>query len=60
MYEQARKYQSRVDKETLAKQVMNYYTKKHVPVLTELVQNYVTFNRWFSGVPGVSFQLPVT
>jgi phospholipase C len=60
MYEQARKYQSRVDKETLAKQVMNYYTENQVPVLTELVQNYVTFNRWFSGVPGVSFQLPLT
>lgn len=54
LYEQLRKYDSTVDKKTLAKQVMNYYTESEVPVLTELVQNYVVFNRWFSGVPGVS------
>ena len=35
-------------------QVMNYYTEDQVPVLTELVQNFVTFNHWHSGVPGVS------
>lgn len=52
--EQMRIYDSTVDKKTLAEQVMNYYTEAQVPVLTELVQNYVVFNRWFSGVPGVS------
>jgi phospholipase C len=35
-------------------QVMNFYTEDQVPVITELTQQFVTFNDWFSGVPGVS------
>ncbi len=42
--EQLRLYSSKVNKTTLSQQVMNYYTEKQVPVLTELVQNFVTFN----------------
>lgn len=60
LYEQITKYDKSVDNKTLAKQVMNYYTEGQVPVLTELVQNYVVFDQWFSGVPGVSTStLPV-
>ncbi|KAG6824944.1 hypothetical protein H0H92_005343 [Tricholoma furcatifolium] len=31
---------------------MNYYTEEQVPVFTELVQNFVTFNHWHSDVAG--------
>ncbi|KAL2015061.1 hypothetical protein VTK56DRAFT_6413 [Thermocarpiscus australiensis] len=50
--EQLRNYGSKVNRSTLAQQVMNYYTEEQVPVLTELVKNFVTFNRWHSAVPG--------
>ena len=50
--EQLRLYGSKVNQTTLAQQVMNYYTEKQVPVLTELVRNFVTFNHWHSAVPG--------
>ncbi|KAJ5162465.1 hypothetical protein N7492_007857 [Penicillium capsulatum] len=36
----------------LASEVMSYYPEKHVPVLTKLVKEYCTFNRWFSSFPG--------
>lgn len=41
-------------KAMLAKQVMNYYTEDQTPVMTALVQNFLTFNHWHSDVPGVS------
>lgn len=52
--EQLRLYGSTVNRSTLAQQVMNYYTEDQVPVLTALVQNFVTFNHWHSAIPGVS------
>ena len=54
VHEQLRLYGSKVNKTTLAQQVMNYYTEEQVPVLTALVKNFVTFNHWHSAVPGVS------
>lgn len=54
VYEQLRRYGNSVNKTELAKQVMNYYTEQEVPVMTSLVQNYLTFNHWHSDVPGVS------
>ncbi|KAH8911764.1 phosphoesterase [Coniochaeta sp. PMI_546] len=50
--EQLRLYGSKVNRTTLAQQVMNYYTEDQVPVLTALVQNFVTFNHWHSAIPG--------
>lgn len=54
VYEQLSRYGSDVNKTELAKQVINYYTEEQVPVMTSLVQNYLTFNHWHSDVPGVS------
>lgn len=53
--EQLRLYSSDANRTELAKQVMNYYTEDQVPTLTSIVQNFVTFNYWHSGLPGVSF-----
>lgn len=53
VHEQLRRYGDDVDKTSLAKQVLNYYTEDEVPVLTSLVQNYLTFNHWHSDHPGV-------
>lgn len=55
--EQLRLYGSKVNRSTLAQQVMNYYTEEQVPVLTQLVKNFVTFNHWHSAIPGVSCPL---
>ncbi|GIJ83273.1 hypothetical protein Asppvi_002092 [Aspergillus pseudoviridinutans] len=52
VHEQVRKYGAKVKKASLAAQVMNYYTEQQVPVLTSLVQNYLTFNHWHSDIPG--------
>lgn len=52
--EQLRLYESNAKRSELATQVMNYYTEEQVPVLTTLVQNFVTFNHWHSDIPGVS------
>jgi phospholipase C len=52
--EQLRLYSSDANRTELAKQVMNYYTEDQVPTLTSIVQNFVTFNYWHSGLPGVS------
>jgi phospholipase C len=52
--EQLRLYSSQQNKTFLGTEVMNYYTEEQVPVLTALVQNYVTFNHWHSDIPGVS------
>ncbi|KAJ9210376.1 hypothetical protein DTO166G4_8024 [Paecilomyces variotii] len=53
VHEQIRVYGSSVaNKSELATQVLNYYTEEQVPVLTALVQNFVTFNHWHSDVPG--------
>jgi phospholipase C len=54
VHEQLRRYGDDVNKTELAKQVLNYYTEDEVPVLTSLVQNYLTFNHWHSDHPGVS------
>ncbi|GAM35346.1 hypothetical protein TCE0_017f03615 [Talaromyces pinophilus] len=50
--EQLRLYSSDANRTELAKQVMNYYTEDQVPTLTSIVQNFVTFNYWHSGLPG--------
>ena len=47
-------YGDDADKAYLAKQVINYYIEDEVPVMTTLVQNYLTFNHWHSDHPGVS------
>ncbi|KAJ6083718.1 hypothetical protein N7467_007853 [Penicillium canescens] len=52
VHEQLRRYGDDVNKTELAKQVLNYYTEDEVPVLTTLVQNYLTFNHWHSDHPG--------
>ncbi|OKL58502.1 hypothetical protein UA08_06056 [Talaromyces atroroseus] len=38
--------------ETAAKQVMGYYSEDEIPVMVNLVDEFVTFNYWFSCVPG--------
>lgn len=37
-----------------AKEVMGYYTPDQVPVITSFCENFVTFDKWHSCVPGVS------
>jgi phospholipase C len=54
VHEQIRVYTGKADTDTLSQQVMNYYTEDQVPVLTALTQNFVVFNNWHSGIPGVS------
>ncbi|KAJ5702421.1 hypothetical protein N7488_009969 [Penicillium malachiteum] len=51
VFEQLRQY-SDANKTSLAQQVLNYYTEDQVPVMTSLVQNYLTFNHWHSDLPG--------
>lgn len=58
VHEQLRLYDSSENWTLLSQQVMNYYTEEQVPVLTSLVQNFVTFNYWHSAIPGVSFSGP--
>lgn len=55
LHEQLRNYPAAADA-TAAKQVLHYYTEKQVPVMTELVNNFLTFNHWHSDVPGVSIR----
>ncbi|EOO02651.1 putative phosphoesterase superfamily protein [Phaeoacremonium minimum UCRPA7] len=50
--EQYHNYGSKVNITELAIQVMNYYTEDQVPVMTSLVQNFLTFNHWHSDVAG--------
>lgn len=52
VHEQLRLYDADVNQTTLSEQVMNFYTEDQVPVLTSLVQNFVTFNYWHSSIPG--------
>lgn len=52
VHEQARLYPT-VDQSVLDTQVLNYYTEDQVPVFTELVRNFITFNNWHSDIPGV-------
>ncbi|QKX54264.1 uncharacterized protein TRUGW13939_01349 [Talaromyces rugulosus] len=52
VHEQLRLYSSDANRTELATQVMNYYTEDQVPVITTLVQNFLTFNHWHSDVPG--------
>jgi phospholipase C len=54
VHEQLRSHAGDLANKDLAKQVLNYYTEDEVPVLTSLVQNYLTFNHWHSDHPGVS------
>lgn len=56
VHEQIRRYGSKQNKTVLENQVMNYYTEEQVPVLTALTQNFVVFNHWHSGHPGVSLE----
>ena len=51
--EQIHNYGSSVNVSELAIQVMNYYTEEQVPVMTSLVQNFLTFNHWHSDLAGV-------
>ncbi|TQB71225.1 hypothetical protein MPDQ_007696 [Monascus purpureus] len=50
VHEQARLYPT-VDQSVLDTQVLNYYTEDQVPVFTELVRNFITFNNWHSDIP---------
>ncbi|KAJ5988527.1 hypothetical protein N7481_003737 [Penicillium waksmanii] len=52
VHEQLRSHAGDLANKDLAKQVLNYYTEDEVPVLTSLVQNYLTFNHWHSDHPG--------
>ncbi|KAH8702112.1 phosphoesterase superfamily protein [Talaromyces proteolyticus] len=52
LHEQMRLYGAKQNKTFLAAEVMNYYTEDQVPVLTTLVQNYLTFNHWHADIPG--------
>ncbi|OKL57738.1 hypothetical protein UA08_06922 [Talaromyces atroroseus] len=52
IHEQIRLYGADANRTELSRQVMNYYTEEQVPVLTTLVQNYLTFNNWHSDIPG--------
>ncbi|BAE60314.1 phosphoesterase family-domain-containing protein [Aspergillus flavus] len=38
--------------EEATRQVMGYYTEEEVPTLVDLVDEFTTFNSWFSCVPG--------
>ncbi|KAJ5088006.1 hypothetical protein N7456_011622 [Penicillium angulare] len=55
VHEQLRQYGDNVNKTQLATEVLNYYSESEVPVLTALVQNYLTFNHWHSDVPGPTY-----
>ncbi|RFU31706.1 hypothetical protein B7463_g4635, partial [Scytalidium lignicola] len=50
--EQIHNYGSKTNITELAMQVMNYYTEDEVPVLTSMVQNFLTFNHWHSDFAG--------
>jgi phospholipase C len=52
--EQIHNYGASTNTTELALQVMNYYTEDQVPVMTSLVQNFLTFNHWHSDIAGVS------
>ena len=53
VHEQLRSHGDDANKTKLATQVLNYYLESEVPVMTALVQNYLTFNHWHSDFPGV-------
>lgn len=51
---QIRKYGKSPNNATYdATQVMNYYLPEQIPVISSLVNNFVTFDKWFSCIPGV-------
>ncbi|KAJ5818141.1 Phosphoesterase [Penicillium riverlandense] len=52
IHEQIHNYGSSTNVSKLAEEVMNYYTEEEVPVMTSLVQNFLTFNHWHSDVAG--------
>jgi phospholipase C len=54
VHEQRRLYSTKETNDVLANQVLNYYTEEQVPVLTALTNEFVVFNNWHSGHPGVS------
>jgi phospholipase C len=54
VHEQLRLYSAKQDSKVLANQVIDYYTEEQVPVLTGLTNEFVVFNNWHSGHPGVS------
>ncbi|EEA23430.1 hypothetical protein TMatcc_002298 [Talaromyces marneffei ATCC 18224] len=41
-----------VTPEVAAEEVMGYYTEEQIPVLVNLLDQFTTFNYWFSCVPG--------
>lgn len=51
--EQIRLYADEDNVKDLEKMVLNYYTERQVPVLTELSKNFVVFNNWHGDIPGV-------
>lgn len=53
VHEQRRLYLGKTDSDVLARQVLNYYTEDQVPVITALTNEFVVFNNWHSGHPGV-------
>jgi phospholipase C len=50
----------KLDAETATTQVMGYYTEEEIPTLVNVVDEFTTFNSWFSCVPGVSLTTPYT
>jgi phospholipase C len=48
------------DPDFAAREVMAYYTPDQVPVITSLCEEFVTFDKWHSCVPGVCDKTPKT
>jgi phospholipase C len=47
-----RSYWDQQHSDSHAKQIMYYFTKDQLPVLTTLALEFAVFNRWFSSIPG--------
>ncbi|KAG6843859.1 hypothetical protein H0H87_012302 [Tephrocybe sp. NHM501043] len=41
-----------LDPKVAAEQVLGYYSEDEIPTLVDIVDEFTTFNYWFSGVPG--------
>ncbi|KAE8348662.1 phosphoesterase [Aspergillus coremiiformis] len=42
----------KLNPEVATTQVMGYYTEDEIPTIVNIVDEFITFNRWFSCVPG--------
>ncbi|KAG6849164.1 hypothetical protein H0H93_010841 [Arthromyces matolae] len=42
----------KLDPKVAAEQVLGYYSPDEIPTLVDIVDEFTTFNYWFSGVPG--------